>query len=89
MGFHTIALSTSDAKRDLALKLGANEYINSAQEDAQKALLARGGAKVIVVTAPSPQVLDNLLPALAVDGTLLLLAIMPQKAELNVGKCHP
>lgn len=84
MGFHTIALSTSKAKRDLALQLGADEYIDTTEESAAQALLARGGAKVIAVTAPSTQVVDSLLPALATGGTLLLLALMPQKAEIDV-----
>lgn len=84
MGYRTIALSSSDAKRELATKLGAAEYIDTSAENVTQALIARGGAKVIMVTAPSPQVLDQLLPALAVDGTLLLLALMPKKAELDV-----
>ena len=82
MGYHTIALSSSGSKRDLSMQLGADEYIDTSAENVTKALTSRGGAKVIIVTAPSPKVLDELLPALAVDGTLLLLALMPQKAEL-------
>ncbi|KAJ3307725.1 hypothetical protein HDU93_005939 [Gonapodya sp. JEL0774] len=45
-GFRTVAISSSDAKRELALKLGAQEYINSSKQDAVAELKNLGGAKV-------------------------------------------
>ena len=80
-------MSSGDAKRELAMKLGADEYINSSKEDAAKALVARGGAKVIMLTAPSPKAIETLLPALGVNGTLLILALMPENASINVCEC--
>ncbi len=84
MGYRTVALSSSDAKRDLALKLGAQEYIDGSKVDQAKALQDLGGAKVIICTAPSPKVIQALLPALAVGGQLLILAISHESSEINL-----
>jgi len=81
MGLHTIALSSSDSKRELATQLGAAEYIDGSKENQAEALASRGGAKLIVCTAPSPKVIQGLLPGLAVGGQLLVLAVS-EAAEL-------
>ncbi|GAA95034.1 uncharacterized protein L969DRAFT_104747 [Mixia osmundae IAM 14324] len=77
MGFSTVALSSSSAKKDLATKLGAHHYLDSSAESQADALQKLGGAKLIVCTAPSQEVINTLLPALQPGGTLLLLAILP------------
>lgn len=55
MGYRTVAISSSDKKKDFALKLGANDYIDSSKEDAAEALQKLGGASLVVVTAPNPK----------------------------------
>ena len=75
-------MSSGDAKRELAMKLGADEYINSSKEDAAKALVARGGAKVIMLTAPSPKAIAALLPALTTDGQLVLAGMAQDTGEI-------
>jgi len=77
MGFQTVALSSSAAKEKLAHELGAHVYIDGSKEDQAEALQRLGGAKVIICTAPNPAVIEKLTGALAVDGTLLILAITP------------
>ncbi|KAL6303747.1 GroES-like protein [Sparassis latifolia] len=77
MGYRVIALSSSDSKRQLALELGAHEYIDGSKVNQTEALLQRGGAKLIICTAPNPSVIESLVPALAVNGELLSLAIVP------------
>lgn len=75
MGYKTVALSASDSKKDLAAKLGAHEYVDGSKEDQAKALQKLGGAKVIVCTAPNPEVINKLMGGLATDGILLILAV--------------
>ncbi|KAI0775297.1 GroES-like protein [Trametes elegans] len=75
MGYRVVALSSSTSKEALARQLGAHEYIDGSKADQAAALQALGGAKVIMCTAPNAEVIQKLLPGLAVDGTLLLLAL--------------
>ena len=86
MGFHTVAVSSGDSKRELALSLGATEYLDASKIDLVQEFEKMGGAKVIVCTAPNPKAYQGLLPALAVDGTLLLLGITLDEARFNTGK---
>jgi len=74
MGYRTVALSSSDYKRDFAMKLGANEYIDGSKEDQGEALQKLGGAALIVCTAPNPEVITGLMNGLAPMGKLLILA---------------
>ncbi|BGP30489.1 hypothetical protein JCM10296v2_002244 [Rhodotorula toruloides] len=74
MGYKVVALSQSASKKDLAAQLGAHLYIDASKENQAGALSKMGGAKVIVATAPDAASISSLIPALAVDGTLLLLA---------------
>lgn len=43
MGYRVVALSSSDAKRDFAHKLGAHDYIDGSKEDQGAALAKMGG----------------------------------------------
>ena len=49
-GFRTVAVNRGRDKEELARKLGATDYIDSAAEDPAKALTAMGGAKAILAT---------------------------------------
>ena len=49
-GFRTVAVNRGRDKEELAKKLGASDYIDSAAEDPAKALTAMGGAKAILAT---------------------------------------
>src|SRR2546422_10426241 len=51
MGFEVAAIARGADKADLAKKLGAHHYIDSAATDPAAALQALGGAKVILITA--------------------------------------
>ncbi|KAI0782150.1 GroES-like protein [Abortiporus biennis] len=84
MGFHTVALSSSPSKKALAEQLGAHTYIDGSKVDQAKALQELGGAKVIMCTAPNPQVIQNLVSGLAVGGQLLLLALPSEPIHVNV-----
>lgn len=71
MGYRTVALSRGEGKKDFAMSLGATDYINTAKDDVGKQLQELGGAALIVVTAPNPEVISPLLEGLAPRGTLL------------------
>ena len=72
MGYRTVALSSSDSKKQFATDLGATDYIGGG--DQVEALQKLGGADLIVVTAPSPKTIAPLPWALAPRGKLLILA---------------
>ncbi|PCH38416.1 GroES-like protein [Wolfiporia cocos MD-104 SS10] len=84
MGFRTIALSTSSAKEELARSLGADVYIDSSKENATEALQRLGGARLIMCTAPNPQIIRDMIPALAARGELLVLALTDD-ATISLG----
>lgn len=74
MGYRTVALSTSSNKKDFAHELGATDYIDTGKESAAEALQKMGGASLIVVTAPNPEVMGPLVNGLGPMGKLLILA---------------
>jgi len=75
LGFRTVALSSSGAKKDFATKLGATDYVDASAEDTVEALNKLGGADLIVCTAPNPKVVGSLENALAPLGKLLVVAL--------------
>jgi D-arabinose 1-dehydrogenase-like Zn-dependent alcohol dehydrogenase len=74
LGFRVVAISSSDAKRDLAKELGATEYINTSKEDPAERLQALGGADLIAVTASEGNLISSLINGLAPKGKLLVLS---------------
>lgn len=74
MGYRVAALSSGSKKKDFALKLGADEYIDTSSQDACEALQKLGGAACIVATAPNPDAIGPLTGGLQAEGTLLVLA---------------
>lgn len=75
MGYHTVALSSSSSKKDLAMKLGAHVYLDGSKVNQAEELGKLGGAKVILATAPSADIISALIPGLAVEGSIVLLAV--------------
>ena len=53
MGFHTVAIGRGQDKAELAVKLGAERYLDAEACDPAKELASLGGAVVILATAPS------------------------------------
>lgn len=64
MGYRTVALSSSSAKKDFATELGAHDYVDGSKENQAEALQKMGGAKVIMCTAPSAEIIPGLLNGL-------------------------
>ncbi|KAI0746832.1 GroES-like protein [Daedaleopsis nitida] len=82
MGFRTIALSHDGTKEEMARALGAEAFLDGSKVDQTAALRALGGVRVIMSTAPNASATENLINALAVDGTLLVLAVEPEPMRI-------
>lgn len=74
MGYRAVALSSSGSKEKFAKELGATDYVDGSKEDQAEALQKIGGAALIVVTAPNPSTIGQLINGLAPQGKLLILA---------------
>src|ERR1700761_913605 len=71
MGFRVAALSRGTSKKDFAMQLGATDYIDTQASNVGEELQKLGGAAMVCVTAPNPEVFGPLLEGLAPAGTLL------------------
>lgn len=83
MGYRTVAISSSDAKRDFAMKLGAHDYIDGSKGDVGKQLQDLGGAACILLTAPNKELVPQLMNGLGALGKLVVLAAMDGPAEID------
>lgn len=83
MGFRTVAISSSDDKRDLAGELGAHHYINAGEQNAVEELQKLGGAKVILATAPNMDLIGEIAGGLGREGNLLVLAATGETFEVS------
>ena len=83
MGFRTVAVSSGDAKRELATSLGAHHYIDSAAEDPAKALRALGGARLILATAPHAKAIEAVFGGLHGRGKLMIVAAVGEPLTVN------
>jgi alcohol dehydrogenase len=72
-GFRTVAVNRGRDKEELARKLGAHAYIDSAAEDPAKALQAMGGAKAIIATVTSAEAMQAISGGLGVNGTMMII----------------
>jgi D-arabinose 1-dehydrogenase-like Zn-dependent alcohol dehydrogenase len=82
MGFRTVALSRGASKRELAEKLGAHAYVDTAADDAAGVLQALGGADVILATAPNAQAISSAFGGLKSRGKLLVVGAPADNLEI-------
>jgi propanol-preferring alcohol dehydrogenase len=83
LGLRVVAIARGEAKRELALKLGATEYIDSAAGDPGKALQELGGATVIVATATTGASMTPLVEGLALRGRLIVVGAAGDPIEVS------
>jgi D-arabinose 1-dehydrogenase-like Zn-dependent alcohol dehydrogenase len=76
-GFETVAIGRGADKKSLALKLGARTYIDTSSQNVTKELVALGGARVILSTAPDGKAMGGLVDGLAVGGRLVIVGASP------------
>jgi propanol-preferring alcohol dehydrogenase len=81
MGFEVAAIARGADKVELAKKLGAHHYIDSAATDPAAALQALGGAKVILVTASGGNTTAATFKGLRPGGVSIVLGVGPEPIE--------
>jgi D-arabinose 1-dehydrogenase-like Zn-dependent alcohol dehydrogenase len=72
-GYNVVAIGRGSASAALAKKLGASEYIDTQTTNASEALQKRGGARVILATAPNSKAMSELIDGLGPNGKLVVI----------------
>src|SRR5499433_3851025 len=83
MGFEVVAIARGTDTAELAKKLGAHHYIDSAATDPGAALQALGGAKVIVITASGGKTIAATFKGLRPGGVSIDVGVGPEPIELT------
>jgi len=83
MGFEVAAIARGNKAAELAKKLGAHHYIDSAATDPAAALQALGGARVIVVTASGGKTIAETFKGLRPGGVSIDLGVGPEPIEVT------
>jgi NADPH2:quinone reductase len=83
-GFETVAVSRGTEKRDLAVDLGADHYVDSEAEDPGEVLQELGGARVILATAPNAEAIESVVSGLGVDGEVLAVGIPSEPVGVSI-----
>jgi alcohol dehydrogenase len=72
-GFRTVAVNRGRDKEELAKKLGASDYIDSANEDPARALTAMGGARAILATVTDGEAMGAIAGGLGANGVMMVI----------------
>src|ERR1700751_4686826 len=83
MGFEVAAISRGTGTAELAKKLGAHHYIDSAATDPAAALQALGGAKVILITASGGKTVAATFKGLRPGGVSIDVGVGPEPIEIT------
>ena len=83
MGFEVVAIGRGANGAELAKKLGAHHYIDSAATDPAEALQALGGAKVILITASGGKTVAATFKGLRPGGVSIVLGVGPEPIETS------
>src|ERR1700731_3157485 len=83
MGFEVAAIARGADKVELAQKLGAHHYIDSATTDPARALQALGGAKVVLITASGGKTVAETFKGLRPGGVSIVLGLSPEPIEVS------
>jgi D-arabinose 1-dehydrogenase-like Zn-dependent alcohol dehydrogenase len=86
MGFVTVAIARGHDKAPLATQLGAHHYIDSASQNVAEALLALGGARVILATAASGKAMTAALGGLGLNGKLIMVGLSEEPVEVPIAQ---
>src|ERR1700751_5482779 len=83
MGFEVVAIARGTDTAELAKKLGAHHYIDSAATDPAAALQALGGAKVILITASGGKTIAATFKGLRPGGVAINIGVGPEPIEVT------
>lgn len=82
MGARVVAVLRGSGKAELARRFGAHVAVDIEKEKPGKALARMGGADVILLTAISARLFEQLIPGLGPNGTLYVLAAISESASI-------
>ncbi|WP_324664707.1 alcohol dehydrogenase [Haloarcula sediminis] len=82
-GFETVALSRSSDKESLALELGADHFVNTAEHDPAERLQELGGASVVLATAPASEAISSVVGGLGTDGSVVVVGVPGEPVEIS------
>jgi D-arabinose 1-dehydrogenase-like Zn-dependent alcohol dehydrogenase len=80
-GYQVVAVGRGSQIESLAMKLGADVYIDSKVKNAAEELQKCGGARVILATAPDSKAMTELIGGLGPNGKLLLIGVASGSIE--------
>jgi propanol-preferring alcohol dehydrogenase len=83
MGFEVAAIAQGADKAELAKKLGAHHYIDSAAVDPATALQGLGGASLILITASGGKTVSASFKGLRPGGVSIVLGVGPEPIEVS------
>jgi alcohol dehydrogenase, propanol-preferring len=83
MGFEVAAIARGADKAELAKKLGAHHFIDSAAVDPATALQRLGGARVILITASGGKTVSASFKGLRPNGVSIVLGVGPEPIEVS------
>jgi propanol-preferring alcohol dehydrogenase len=83
MGFEVVAIARGADKAELAKKLGAHHYLDSAAVDPATALQGLGGANVILITASGGKAVSESFKGLRPGGVSIVLGVGPEPIEVS------
>ncbi len=83
MGLRVVAVARGEAKRRLALDLGAHEYVDSTAEDVPAALRRLGAPRAALATAASSEAMVTALDGLGDEGELLVIGVEPEPMPVS------
>jgi len=83
-GFETVAVSRSPDKRELALDLGADHFVDAGETDPAEALQELGGARVVLSTAPSADAVESVIGGLGTDGEAVVVGLPGEPVPTDV-----
>jgi len=86
LGYRVAAIARGAEKAELAARLGADHYIDSAAENPGEALQRLGGAAAIVATAASGSSMSPLVAGLAPRGTLVVVGAAQDPIEVSTSE---
>lgn len=82
-GYRTVAIGRGEDARELALRLGAQAYIDSQATNAAEELKKMGGARAILSTAPSGKAMSGLVDGMGVFGRLIVIGASTEPIEVS------
>ncbi len=85
-GYRTVAIGRGTDAKELALKLGAQVYIDSETAKPAEELQKLGGAKAILSTAPSGKAMSAMIDGLGALGKLVVIGASNDSIEVSPGQ---